>query len=47
MIQLEKSYLENSNNATEIINKIRPILKHREDLYNQYQKKDGIPLEAS
>lgn len=46
MIQMEKSYLENSNNATDIINKIRPILKHREDLYNQYQKKDGIPLEA-
>ena len=46
MVQMTKEYLENSNNATEIINTIRPILTHRYELYEKYQKKDGIPLEA-
>lgn len=46
MLQYTKSYLENSNNATSIINEIIPILKHRKDLRDLYTKKDGIPLEA-
>lgn len=46
MVQMSESYLENSSNATEIINTIRPILTHRYELYQKYQKKDGIPLEA-
>lgn len=46
MIQMTKEYLENSANATEIINNVRPILQHRYELYELYQKKDGIPLEA-
>ena len=46
MIQYTKSYLEDSNNATSIINEIIPILKHRKDLRDLYTKKDGIPLEA-
>ena len=46
MIQYTKEYLENSNNATSIINEIIPILKHRKDLRDLYTKKDGIPLEA-
>lgn len=46
MIQYTKEYLEDSNNATSIINEIIPILKHRKDLRDLYTKKDGIPLEA-
>ena len=46
MIQYTKEYLENSSNATSIINEIIPILKHRKDLRDLYTKKDGIPLEA-
>lgn len=46
MVQMSESYLENSSNATEIIDTIRPILTHRYELYEKYQKKDGIPLEA-
>lgn len=46
MVQMTKEYLENSSNATEIINTIKPILTHRYELYEKYQKKDGIPLEA-
>lgn len=46
MIQYTREYLENSNNATSIINEIIPILKHRKDLRDLYTKKDGIPLEA-
>lgn len=46
MLQMSKEYFENPNNASAIINKVRPILIERERLYNQYQKKDGIPLEA-
>ena len=46
MLQYTKSYLEDSNNATSIINEIIPILKHRKDLRDLYTKKDGIPLEA-
>ena len=46
MIQYSKSYLENSNNASSIINEIIPILEHRKQMRDQYTKKDGIPLEA-
>lgn len=46
MIQYTREYLEDSNNATSIINEIIPILKHRKDLRDLYTKKDGIPLEA-
>lgn len=46
MIQYTREYIENSNNATSIINEIIPILKHRKDLRDLYTKKDGIPLEA-
>lgn len=46
MIQYTREYLENSNNATSIINEIIPILQHRKDLRDLYTKKDGIPLEA-
>lgn len=46
MIQMTSEYLNNSNNASRIINQVTGILKHRQELYNQYQKKEGIPLEA-
>lgn len=46
MIQMSAEYLNNSNNATKIINEVQPILKHRLEMYNKYQKKNGIPLEA-
>ena len=46
MIQYTKSYLENSNNATSIINEVKPILEHRKQMRDLYTKKDGIPLEA-
>lgn len=46
MIQYTREYIEDSNNATSIINEIIPILKHRKDLRDLYTKKDGIPLEA-
>lgn len=39
MVQMSESYLENSSNATEIINTIRPILTHRYELYQKYQKR--------
>lgn len=46
MIQYTKEYLENSNNATSIINEVKPILEHRKQMRDLYTKKDGIPLEA-
>ncbi|MBR4486111.1 phage portal protein [bacterium] len=46
MIQYTREYLENSNNATSIINEIRPILEHRKQMRDKYTKKNGIPLEA-
>ncbi len=46
MIQYTKSYLEDSNNATSIINEVRPILEHRKQMRDRYTKKNGIPLEA-
>lgn len=46
MIQYTKNYLENSNNATSIINEVKPILEHRKQMRDLYTKKDGIPLEA-
>ena len=46
MLQYTKSYLENSNNATSIINEVKPILEHRKQMRDLYTKKDGIPLEA-
>ena len=47
MIQYTKSYLENSNNATSIINDIIPILKHRKDLRDLYtlNKKDKAKVQ--
>ena len=46
MIQYTKEYLENSNNATSIINEVKPILEHRKQMRDKYTKKNGIPLEA-
>jgi len=46
MIQYTREYLENSNNATSIINEVRPILEHRKQMRDRYTKKNGIPLEA-
>ena len=46
MVQYTKNYLENSNNATSIINEVKPILEHRKQMRDLYTKKDGIPLEA-
>ena len=46
MIQYTRNYLENSNNATSIINEVKPILEHRKQMRDLYTKKDGIPLEA-
>lgn len=46
MIQYTKNYLENSNNATSIINEVVPILEHRKAMRDKYTKKNGIPLEA-
>lgn len=46
MIQYTKNYLEDSNNATSIINEVKPILEHRKQMRDLYTKKYGIPLEA-
>ena len=46
MLQYTREYLENSNNATSIINEVRPILEHRKSMRDRYTKKKGIPLEA-
>jgi SPP1 family phage portal protein len=46
MIQYTREYLENSNNATSIINEVKPILEHRKQMRDRYTKKNGIPLEA-
>lgn len=46
MIQYTRDYLENSNNATSIINEVKPILEHRKQMRDRYTKKNGIPLEA-
>jgi len=46
MLQFTKNYLENSNNATSIINEVVPILEHRKKMRDKYTKKNGIPLEA-
>lgn len=46
MIQYTREYLENSNNATSIINEVVPILEHRKQMRDKYTKKNGIPLEA-
>lgn len=46
MLQYTKDYLEDSNNATSIINEVKPILEHRKQMRDLYTKKDGIPLEA-
>lgn len=46
MIQYTKNYLEDSNNATSIINEVVPILEHRKAMRDKYTKKNGIPLEA-
>lgn len=46
MLQFTKSYLENSNNASSIINEVVPILEHRKKMRDRYTKKNGIPLEA-
>ena len=46
MIQYTRDYINNSSNATAIINNIQPILKHRIQMYKRYTKKNGIPLEA-
>ena len=46
MLQFTKEYIENSNNATSIINEVVPILEHRKQMRDKYTKKNGIPLEA-
>lgn len=46
MLQFTKEYIENSNNATSIINEVVPILEHRKAMRDKYTKKNGIPLEA-
>lgn len=46
MIQYSKEYLNNSNNATSIINEVKPILEYRKQMRDRYTKKNGIPLEA-
>lgn len=46
MLQYSRDYLENSNNATSIINEVKPILEHRKQMRDRYTKKSGIPLEA-
>ena len=46
MLQYTREYLENSNNATSIINEVIPVLKHRKEMWNRYTKKGGVPLEA-
>lgn len=46
MLQYTREYLENSNNATSIINEVLPVLEHRKQMRDKYTKKDGIPLEA-
>lgn len=46
MLQYTREYLENSRNATAIINQVEPILEHRKAMRDKYTKKNGIPLEA-
>lgn len=46
MLQYTREYLENSRNATDIINQVVPILEHRKTMRDRYTKKKGIPLEA-
>ena len=46
MLQYSRDYIENSNNATSIINEVKPILEHRKQMRDRYTKKNGIPLEA-
>ena len=46
MIQMTKEYLENANNITKIVNDVKAVLDHRYKMYQRYQKKNGIPLEA-
>jgi len=46
MLQFTREYIENSNNATSIINEVVPILEHRKQMRDKYTKKNGIPLEA-
>ena len=46
MLQYSREYIENSNNATSIINEVKPILEHRKQMRDRYTKKNGIPLEA-
>ena len=46
MLQFTKEYLEDSNNATSIINEVKPILEYRKQMRDRYTKKNGIPLEA-
>lgn len=46
MLQMTNEYLNNSNNASKIVRDVKPILEARYKQYEQYQKKNGIPLEA-
>lgn len=46
MIQYTREYIEDSKNATSIINEVVPILEHRKKMRDKYTKKNGIPLEA-
>lgn len=49
MLQMQLSYLENERNISTIVEKVKEILAHRQDLYNRYTRKTTaeikVPLE--
>ena len=49
MLQMQLSYLENERNISTIVEKVKEVLAHRQDLYNRYTRKVKseikVPLE--
>lgn len=45
MIQFNRSYVENENYITNLINEARKILTKRKEDYDRYCKKTGVPIE--
>ena len=49
MLQMQLSYLENERNISTIVEKVKEVLAHRQDLYNRYTRKTSaeikVPLE--
>lgn len=49
MLQMKLEYLENERNISTIVEKVKEVLAHRQDLYNRYTRKTSaeikVPLE--